>query len=849
MTDQTTETARRWRIFCVPGSHFDYGWCGTQGACFARLDHIVRAAIDAIEGDVPGYRFTVEFLAFLDHFLKAHPEYRDRVVALIRERKLGIGSTWTGPMEQVLDGEALVREVTIAKRWARAALETESRVAQLSDTPGHTAQLPQILSKSGVHYLAFSRYCPPIRCFRWQAPDGSQVIAAHHTGHYGWGERLRRGIEFAEEHLPTELRDAAKDWPEGVESILMGDEHDLCPGITRVVETAAEWNQRHPEAQVTVTTIGDFFRSLEAEADRLPTYSGEAPYGFSGLAAVEAAVYPQARRAEAHLLSAEKLSALRRLFDLGSVPEADFDAAWRNLFYCHDHNIGGKHGDVNDRGRLYAAQAAFEEADRLFCEATSAIGDNIRHRQPGLPLVVFNALSWPWSGAVRCDVTYPGEVAAVTVRDREGTIVPRQVVRRETLHKTSGWEGDATRFHLLFVADQAPPLGYTSYYATPEAAEAPAAGTLTVTPDGIQNEWRRIALSDGEIASCFCKPGSAELAGARDHRFGQVVAVENDEVDIEERYTGREWPATIESAEVVESGPVRATIRRRGRVHEMPFTLDVSMYAALPQIEFALDIDWQAPRNVELRLAFPFGLDGGAVTYESPFYAVPYPEGELEDTYRGTGTRYLGKWVDCSIATGGVTVASLSNNYHLPPGEPTIEGIPIRAARSCGDAFYWAAPAGRYRFLYSLLPHRGDWRESRSYRHGWEVYYPLSAALLPMPTIWYGEESVAAPERYHQLPSPPFGALADHAALCRADGDHIVITALRPQDDGSYMVRLYDAEGRGGDARLEFAAPVAEAAETDMLGRPILALDVNGSSVNVPTMPWGIHTLRVRLKA
>lgn len=41
-----------YRIFVVSGSHFDLGWCGDPAECLAYSDSIIRAAIDAITGDV-----------------------------------------------------------------------------------------------------------------------------------------------------------------------------------------------------------------------------------------------------------------------------------------------------------------------------------------------------------------------------------------------------------------------------------------------------------------------------------------------------------------------------------------------------------------------------------------------------------------------------------------------------------------------------------------------------------------------------------------------------------------------------------------------------------------------------
>ena len=91
---------RGWTVYLVPGSHFDLGWCASPSETLLYGADIIKHAVDAITGEFPDYRFTVEYAVFLAHFLLHHPEYLDKVRKLVAEGKLEVCATWTGMMTQ-----------------------------------------------------------------------------------------------------------------------------------------------------------------------------------------------------------------------------------------------------------------------------------------------------------------------------------------------------------------------------------------------------------------------------------------------------------------------------------------------------------------------------------------------------------------------------------------------------------------------------------------------------------------------------------------------------------------------------------------------------------------------------
>jgi len=298
-------------IFVVPGSHFDLGWCASPAETYAYGDLIIKDAIDSITGEFPEFKFTVEYALFLKHFLDTFPHYKPKVRQLIHDGKLEVSALWTGMMDQIMDGEAAIRNIVIAKRWAKKELGIDLITAQSSDCPGHTIQLPQILARCGVRYLAYSRYSAPIPLHRWLAPDGSAITAANHSvglyrslpdaswagSGYGWGLIFMRSLEEVEAMLPGHLKDIESLWDK-YQPVLMGAESDMLPAYTDMVPKVKKWNERHPDIRLQFSTITQFFNHLK---EGLPGYCGEAPYEFHTLGSCLTETYTKSKDAHSML--------------------------------------------------------------------------------------------------------------------------------------------------------------------------------------------------------------------------------------------------------------------------------------------------------------------------------------------------------------------------------------------------------------------------------------------------------------------------------------------------------------------------------------------------------------------
>ena len=93
-----------------------------------------------------------------------------------------VGGMWIEPDLNMPDGESLVRQLLIGKRYFKDLYGVDVRIGWNPDSFGYNWQLPQIYKKSGVDYFVTQKMTwnetnkLPFKLFWWESPDGSKVL-------------------------------------------------------------------------------------------------------------------------------------------------------------------------------------------------------------------------------------------------------------------------------------------------------------------------------------------------------------------------------------------------------------------------------------------------------------------------------------------------------------------------------------------------------------------------------------------------------------------------------------------------------------------------------------------------
>ena len=426
---------RPYTLHVVSHTHWDREWYRTYQQFRFRLVHLVAELVDLMERD-PSYRF---FLldgqtVVLEDVVDVRPDLEDRLRRLIREGRLFIGPWFVLPDEFLVSPEALVRNLLLGDRIARA-WGAKMAIGYVPDTFGHISQLPQLLRGFGMETAVIWRGVgdAPVE-FRWAAPDGTEVLVCY----------LRDSYSNAA-HLPAD--------EDGFIAAVKGERDRLAPHTaTSHLLLMQGTDHMFPRA--------DLPRLLDA-ADRalpdrvihssLPGYVAavQAELGEDGLRALPLRTGEMRDPSRAHLLPGvlstrmwikQRNHTCQTLLERWAEPFAALAAphlapfvrrAWKYLLENHPHDsICGCSVDQVHREmkvRFDWCEQIGEEVTRTALESIAAQVDT--QGEGTVALIVFNPSSTPRTDRVVAAVTPPVDPEGHALVGPDGRSVPFRVLR------------------------------------------------------------------------------------------------------------------------------------------------------------------------------------------------------------------------------------------------------------------------------------------------------------------------------------------------------------------------------------------------------------------------------------
>ncbi|HMK22208.1 MAG TPA: hypothetical protein VK466_07715, partial [Terriglobales bacterium] len=387
--------------------------------------------------EYPQYTFTQSAAAYNQWMEEKYPSLHQQIVDRVKQGRWEIvGGMWVEPDLNMPDGESLVRQLLLGKRYFQQKFGVDVRIGWNPDSFGYTRQLPQIYKKSGIDYFVTQKMAwndtnqLPMKLFWWQAPDGSRVLTYFPHDYVN---------DILPPRIAADIASARKLNP-GLPLLMhlygIGDHGG---GPTRnMLDSGLHWTQ--PERTVPEMTFGkaqDFFSAIETRLDteHAPTWNykvlaasnyrlPEPPEGKLGLPVWDDELYFEYHRgvmtsqanhkrnmrlSEEQVLNSEKFASLA--FLMGSpYPQERLEDAWRKILFNQFHDLAAGSGI----GVLYQdSQRDYDEVRWATEEATSnavrAIAAHLdtRRAAPGVPFLVVNPLAWKRTDLFTVDVQLP----------------------------------------------------------------------------------------------------------------------------------------------------------------------------------------------------------------------------------------------------------------------------------------------------------------------------------------------------------------------------------------------------------------------------------------------------------
>jgi alpha-mannosidase len=464
-------------------------------------------------------------------------------------------------------------------------------------------------------------------------------------------------------------------------------------------------------------------------------------------------------------------------------------------------------------------------------------------RGNGVPLVVFNTLSWQRTDVVRASVGFSeNDVRDLQLVGPDGQGVPVQILasRRHA-------DGTLIQADIAFIAKNIPALGYTVFHAIPVKTPVPV--PLSVqgpSQDGsLENEYYRMKVdpSTGALIGLLFKDDNWNVLKGP----GNVVAREQDRGDLWELYrpldggsriamkdkhpppqpgkavfsTDQGGKGTTRSGRVVSEFTVTHPFGAKGT-----FNTSICLFSGLRRIDLRTRIVNQ-DQFVRYRALFPTSIPKGQNVQEIPFGAMSRP---LEIEFPAQN------WMDFGDEKRGLALL----NRGLPGNNVSEGTMMLSLARSTRIVAYgfgggyepgMGSDSGfemgkELTFDYALVPHRGDWRQAAIYRHGLEFNHPLIA----------GTAAGLA------------GVLPARWGFLEISQPHVVVSALKGGPGGTAVLRIYEAMGQAAQGtRIKFTGDLVSAEEVNLMEDPGRKLKFSGNTLQLDLGPFEIKTIKLKI--
>jgi alpha-mannosidase len=810
-------------------SHIDAAWLWPWTETVDVVKRTFGTALQLMY-EYPKYTYTQSAAAYNEWVAQKYPDMNAEIKRRIQEGRWEVvGGMWVEPDLNMPDGESLVRQLLVGKRWYKQAYGVDVRIGWNPDSFGYTWQLPQIYKKSGVDYFVTQKMTwndtnqLPFKLFWWESPDGSKVLA-YFPHDYANGN-------LNPTRLATDLKTARERAPGMTEMMDLYGIGDHGGGPTRaILDEGFHWADASTPAKVMPKIefglAQPFFSSVEKQIApmspvwnyqsiaqgyvapkevpgkvAIPTWKSELYFEYHrGVMTSQANHKHNMRTSEEEVLNAEKWASLAWL-DGKEYPGNELTEDWKKVLFNQFHDLAAGSGI----GVIYKdAQKDYDyvklSTNAISDKSMARVGEKINTAGAGIPVVVYNPLGWARSGDVH--------VRVQTEADKSEEV---------TLH-----------------VDNVPALGYKVVRMAGAKAQEPASTELDESGNLIvlSSSALRVAVdkTTGCIVSLTGKVGSFETlasgACGNQLQFFKDTPKDYDAWNIDPG-TLDVAPQTIAKADSVESTKLEngsSAIKVTYTWQKSKFVQTISIPYGRDYVDVENDFDWHEA-HVLMKASFPLAATSDFATYEIPYGTIDRTTKRTNSWEKAQFEVPAMRWADLGDGKHGLSILNKDKYGYDAVGNQ----LRITLLRSPKDPDP-EADMGHHHFHYALYPHAGTWKDAMTVRHGWEYDYPLEAVV-----------TTAHP-----------GSLPAKHSFASVTPENVVLTAVKKAEDqnglgvNGLILRVYEWAGKASTVEFHVPKGAKSATVTNLMEAPEgQPLTVAGDVVKAPIKPYEILTVRV----
>lgn len=773
-------------------THIDMEWLWTRAQTREKIQRSFSTAATLMK-QYPEFRFMLSQPELYQYLKEETPEKYEELKSLVATgRWEPEGAMWLEPDCNLSSGESFVRQLIHGTTFFKKEFGTTCKVLFLPDVFGYSAALPQILKKAGIKYFVTSKISwnetnkLPVDEFLWEGIDGTEIFTTFLTAQDYVGEEAANYTLYVGNINSSMLKGAwnrfqQKEYSDRV-MVTFGYGDGGGGPTKQMLEQFRRLKKGLPG--LPVAEMGFMTPHLEQRKQlfeegcqrtkRTPKWVGELYLEFHrGTYTSIAKNKRNNRKSELMLQKAEALSYTDFLHK-GSYDVEGFQHTWKQVLHNQFHDIlpGSSIFEVyegTDRDyasiRSFCAETISEKMHRLASGVSATHGT-----------LVYNSLGFARKGILRLD------------------------------EKTIELSDEIPAFGWKVISDV-----WSNWQDRVE-----------ICGNSLKNGYYELHLdSSGRIESLFDKRAEREVF--RTDTLGNELQVfedyprQYDAWEMTDYYKQKMWildaPAQIRP---LFDGD-RSGLHVVQQYMHSTISQKIWLYSNSPRIDFETEIDWHEKHQI-LKAAFPFAVHANSATFDIQFGHVVRPTHENTSWDRARFESYGHKWVDMSENGYGISLLNDCKYGYNTEGS-TLKLTMLKCATYPNPH----ADEGKHKFVYSLLPHIGDFREAGVIQEAYSLNQPL--------------EAVSVTENIGILP-------ATYSLVSCNQPNIMIETVKKAEADDSMVVRLYEAFDRRSKALITVSENFSKVYLCDLLENELEELPFDGTNVSLAVGNFEIITLK-----
>lgn len=819
------------RIYTIATAHLDTIW---NWDFEYMVEHYLKNTLDEnfeMFEKHPDYRFNFEGAYRYELFEEYYPEKFEKLKEYVKQNRWNVcGSSYENGDVNIPSPESLFRNILYGNNYFYKTFGKKSNDIYLPDCFGFGWALPSVAAHANLKGFSTqklswgSAYGQPYDIGVWTGVNGDSIFASLDSRSYCTVLKNVRENPDLTKKLNNNISKYSLPWTFAYHGV--GDVGGAPKEES--IETVCREKAQNDSSDIKVlaSTPTEFFNDCAkldpTQIGRLPKWNNELVMTDHGVGSYTSRAFGKRcnRRNEELADMAERSSVIASNICSAGYPAKTLEKAWKRTIA---HTF---HDDITGTSVQRAYKRSWNDYILSSNQFSSAFegssAEIIRNMDTswvrGIPVVVSNMLERPRTGVV--DIKVPAaEFTHIRVFDKNGREVPSQINKID----------DEYIYACICVNVKA--MGYKVFDVLYSYDDC-ALETGLRCDDGILENYKYIVCinKNGDIASIIDKTLDQKELLAKPIRF------ELNKYEGSKKYPAWElrykevmkypWEfAEKGKCELIESGPVRATIKVTQKCNRSTFTYYVSLTSGGRWVSVYNEVQWQEFCRT-LHNGFCFNLYCDNAVYDLGLGTIS----------RGVATKKLyevpaQKWADMSDRNQncGVSIFSDSKYGWIMKDNRTIRLTAIHSPKHFyrSDSVQGMLDFGLNRYSYAIYSHKGDFRNDTQF-NAKSFNQPMAAFVSSKHT----------------------GALGSDFSFIDVKGDNVIVRAVKKAENSDEII-LRVNEGAGVLTRgveISLANGIAEANETYASEETISSANIVDGKLVFDLAPYEVKTFAITLK-